>query len=238
MRKSKQQFFWGATFFVILSAGLAGCTKTGSSFTTSPVTYITVMNQAPYAPTADIFFNDTLASGSNGIAPGVYSSKYGPLKPGSYEVKFKKHSSDSLMDVLTRSNYDTLGFYTLILYNDANKAAHAMKINDDFSRITQANANYRFFNLSPDAPSVDLYMNDAKVQQGRTTADNAGNNSNNDFTSAVPAVYNLKVKTAAGDSVMLNNVNLLGGNVYTIFLSGVKNASANTLSINVLQASY
>src|ERR1700754_959282 len=96
MRNSKKQFFWGATFIVILAAGWVGCGKTGSTYTTSPVTYVTVMNEPHYGPTTDMYLNSQLATGT-GIAAGAYSTKYGALQPGSYKIDFKKNGSDSLL---------------------------------------------------------------------------------------------------------------------------------------------
>lgn len=246
MRTSKKQFFWMAAFLGILAAGWAGCTKSGSSYTTTPVTYVTVMNEAPYGPAAtDVYLNNQLATGTAGIAAGAYSTKYGALQPGNYSISFKKNGSDSLLTQITgQQTFDTLGFYTLILYNDANKAAvHSTLIHDDFSTISTTSTNFRFFNLSPDAPNVDFYLQSgsAATLTGRTPADNATAENLttspwNTFQSTAAGAYNLQVKVNGKDSVLasLNGQNLLGGNVYTIFLTG----TTNSFKINVLQASY
>ncbi|MBS1663498.1 MAG: DUF4397 domain-containing protein [Bacteroidetes bacterium] len=238
MRNSKKQFFWGVALVGILSAGWAGCAKTGTTFTTSPVTYVSVLNQAPYGPTIDIYFNDTLATGSAGVASGSFSSKYSPIKPGNYDVKFKQNGTSTLIDEIPTSPYDTLSIYTFLLYNNPDKTVKAFKIKDDFSTISQTYANIRFFNLSPDAPSVDLFINDAAVQgaTARNPADNVINTSFNAFQSLAPGSFNVKVKVAGKDSVLASQgtLTLIGGYVYTIFLSG----PSTKLSLNVLQASY
>ena len=244
MRTSTKQFFWGATFLVILAAGWAGCSKTGSTYTTSPVTYVTVMNEAPYGPTTDIYLNSQLATGTAGIAAGAYSTKYGALQPGTYRIEFKKNGSDSLLSTIANGNLqtlDTLNFYTLILYNDTSKAIQSMLIHDDFTSISTGNANYRFFNLSPDAHNVDFYINGqgtgtAPTYTGRTTGDNAVSTGYNSFISTTPNSYNLEVRNHYTDSVIAYTTatNLVGGNVYTIFLAG----TTNNWKINVLPASY
>ena len=242
MRTSTKQFFWGTTFLVILAAGWAGCAKTGSTYTTSPVTYVTVMNEAPYGPTTDIYLNSQLATGTGGIAAGAYSTKYGALQPGTYTITFKKNGSDSILSTIAgQQTLDTLNFYTLIIYNDTAKAIQSMLIHDDFTSISTGNANYRFFNLSPDAHNVDFYINGQgtgtpATYSSRTTGDNAGNTSYNTFISTAPNSYNLEVRNHYTDSVIAysNAVNLVGGNVYTIFLAG----TANNWKINVLPASY
>ena len=245
MRNSKKQFFWGATFFVILAAGWAGCAKTGSTYTTSPVTYVTVMNEAPYGPTTDIYLNNQLATGTAGIVPGAYSTKYGALQPGTYNITFKKNGSgDSLTSILGQQVLDTLNFYTLIMYNDTTQAIRSMLIHDDFSSISTGNANYRFFNLSPDAHNVDFYINGktagvTATYGQRTTGDNNPANGNigyNSFISTAPNSYNFEVRNHYTDSVIASTsgTSLVGGNVYTIFLAG----TTSNFKINVLPASY
>jgi hypothetical protein len=244
MRNSKKQFFWGTTFFVILTAGWAGCAKTGSTYTTSPVSYVTVMNEAPYGPTTDIYLNSQLATGTGGIAVGAYSTKYGPVQPGSYKIEFKKNGSSDLLSTIAGGApqlFDTLNFYTLIMYNDTTQAIQSMLIHDDFTSISTGNANYRFFNLSPDAHNVDFYINGETAGVSptfgqRTTGDNAIYTSYNSFISTAPNAYNFEVRNHYTDSVIAYTTatNLVGGNVYTIFLAG----TTNNWKINVLPASY
>lgn len=245
MRKSKKQFFWGATFFVILAGGWVSCTKTGSTYTTTPVTYVSVMNEAPYAPTTDVYLNSQLATGTSGIAPGAYSLKYGALQPGTYTIQFKKNgSSDTLTSIPGTQLLDTLNFYTLIMYNDTAKAVKSMLIHDDFTSISTGNANYRFFNFSPDAPRVNFYINITGSNQAapstiftyRTPGDNVANTSYNAFISTAPSYYDLTVRDYYSNAVIAKDsaVNLVGGNVYSFFLYG----TTNNWKLNVLQASY
>jgi hypothetical protein len=238
MRIRKKHFFWGISIVVVLAVGLAGCTKTGSSYTVSPVTYVSLMNVAPYSPAVDVYLNGKLATASGGIASGSYSLKYGSLQPGSYSIKFTKTgTTDSLTGIPGVRTLDTLNFYTLIMYNDTSHAVRSTLIHDDFSGISTTNANYRFFNLSPDAPSVSFYLNGSAspTYTGRTPGDNADNPLYNTFQSTAPNTYSFLVKSDAGDSVAtLPNQSLMGGNVYTIFLTGVK----GSYKLNLLPASY
>lgn len=226
-----------------LSAGWAGCSKTGSTISTTPVTYLSVMNEALYAGSVTMYLNDTLATAVSGIGPAMFSTKYGTLRPGTYDIKFKKAGSDSLLYEIPYASFDTANFYTVILYNNAGGGpAKAIQLKDDFSTASASNANYRFFNLSPDAPNVDLYLNGAAAQVGRTTADNALNPSYNVFNGLPPGSYNIAVKLAGTDSVLATatNISLVGGYPYTIFLSGLKTptVSGTALQVNVLAASY
>ncbi|WP_431215674.1 DUF4397 domain-containing protein [Puia sp. P3] len=221
---------------------MAGCAKTGSTYSVSPVTYVSLMNVAPYSPAADVYLNGQLATSSGGIASGSFSLKYGALQPGSYSIKFTKTgTTDSLTGIPGGpQRLDTLNFYTLIMYNDTTHAVQSTLIHDDFTSISTTNANYRFFNLSPDAPNVNFYLNDGTqpVYTHRTTGDNAYNSNYNTFISTAPNTYSFVVKgvTASGDTTLtsLSNQNLMGGNVYTIFLTGVK----GSYKLNLLPASY
>jgi len=217
----------------------SGCSKAGSTTTTSAVTYLSIIQGAPFSSAANVYLNDTLITNS-AFNPGTFSPKYGTIRPGNYSVKFKKAGTDSLFDQLVSSPYDTLNFYTLLLYNDATgKAAHALKIFDDFSSIANNNnAYYRFFNLAPDWPKVNFYIGGTLVQSNRTPADNAGNNSLNAFNAVAAGPIVLSVKDATTDSVLVTSpsLNMASGTPYTIWITGTK--AQNNLSINVLQAQY
>jgi len=242
MSKRKHQgIFYGMVLMVLLTAGLAGCSKTGTSITTTAVTYVSVMNMAPYAPATDIFLNGTLSSPVGGIPTGAFSAKYGPLQPGNYDVVFKKAGVDSLLAEIPSSLYDTTQFYTLILYNNpGSPAAQVVKINDNFSTVSNYNANYRFFNLAPDAPKVDFFLGTTVAQPGRSSADNVTDPTFNAFQQVPAAAYSLEVKVAGVDSVLASipSQNLLAGGVYTIFLTEKKNGTANNFAVNILTASY
>lgn len=241
MRKNTRNLVSASVLLMTLLAMAPGCTKTGSSITTSPVTYLSLINEATYAPPVSVLLNDTTATVSGGIAAASYSSKYGTIRPGTYDVKFKVASSDSLLSEIPTAAYDTLNFYTLIVYNTpGGGSVNAVRIWDDFSTISSTQANYRFFNLSPDYPNVDLYLNTTQLQSNRTTGDNATNTFLSNFQPVADGVYNLTVKVAGTDSVItsVSQVGLSAGNAYTLFLSGNKNSTNYPLKLNVLQAAY
>jgi len=218
-----------------------GCSKTGTSSSTSPVTYLSLINASAYPNNATVLLNDTLATVSAGIAPGQYSPRYGTVKPGSYNVKFESAASDSLLSEIPTSSFDTLNFYTLVMYSvPVTGVVQSAKIADDFSTISSSQANYRFFNLSPLHTKVDFYLNSAIAQQSRTTADNFNNSLLNAFQQVNAGTYTLTLKSAGTDSVIVStgNITLALGGAYTIFLSGVDGSTTNPLLINVLQAQY
>jgi Domain of unknown function (DUF4397) len=241
MRNRSKQFYWPLLGLVLLVAGAGGCSKTGVSETIPAATYISVVNAAPYGPSVDLYLNDTLVSPSGGIPSGQYSTQYGNIRPGNYDVQFKADGSGTLLYDIPASAYDTNNFYTLITYNTARGggSVQALKIHDDFSSVTSTSTYYRFFNLSPDAPAVDLYLNGTISQSQRAPADNLYNAIFDAFTAISPSTYNVQIKKAGTDSVLASatSVPLGAGDVYTIFLGG-KYQSSDSLTISVLQASF
>jgi hypothetical protein len=245
MRNNRQQFFWGSVALFCLAIGGWRCSKAGSTQTTTAVTYIAVINAASYGPSADIYLNGTVVSSSGGIAPGNYSQEYATFAPGNYDVKFDKTGTDSVLYDISSSAFDTTGFYTLILYNASpggTGVIDAAKITDNFSSTSQSAANYRFFNLSPDVPSCDLYLNGTLAQIQRAPADNVSNLLFDEFQTLSPNSYTIVAKVSGGDSVLATTstgVDLSTGNVFTIFLSGTNTAAGgNHLAINIMQAVF
>jgi hypothetical protein len=241
MRKIAGKFFRWAEFWAILALCSAGCAKNGSNVTTNPVTYLSVIHGAPYAGLANVYLNDTLITSANGITPGTYSPKYGTIRPGSYDVKFEETGTDSILAEIPASAFDTLTFYTLLLYNNAGGgAAYAVKITDNFSQVNNSSSYVRFFNLCPDVPNVDLYFDSLQVQAGRSTADNVSNGVFNQFQAATPGTYTITVKVSQTDTVVVSalNIKLLAGNAYTIFSTENRATNPVTFELNVLQAAY
>jgi hypothetical protein len=239
MTKRIQNLGWTSLCLAILALVGTGCSKAGSTSTVSSVTYLSVIHGAPFSSAANVYLNDTLIT-PTAIGTGAFSPKYGTIRPGSYGVKFKKSGYDSLFDQLVSSSFDTLNFYTLLLYNDAGgKAAHLLKIFDDFSGVSNNNnAYYRFFHLAPDWGSVNVTIGGSVVQSNRTPADNAVLSQFNAFQPIAAGGTVIKVTDAKTDSVLVvsGTINMGSGNPYTIWITGTR--AQNNLSINVLPAQY
>jgi len=243
MLKSKRlALFYCVGLLIAGAVGMTGCMKTGvsSNSNNTAVTYVSVLNVAAYSPATDIYFNGTKLTNAP-IPAGSFSTSYSALPPNAYDVQFKAGGTDSVMADIPSSPYDSAAFNTLVLYNDASRGpARATKIRDDFSNVSLSAANYRFFNFSPDVPSVDLYLNGTIVQSSRRVADNVANTAYNTFQPVNSSTYNIVVKAAGKDSVIayLNGVDLAVQNVYTIFLTGKASGTPNSMTVNVLRAAY
>jgi len=234
MINKRQHFYWCSIILLILFTG-SGCTKPGVTTSQTQVAYVSIMNLAAYGSPVDIFFNGNLVSPAGGIAPGQVSTQYGQLKPGSYTIDFKKTGTDSLLYELPASQFDTTTFYTLILYNTmaGSTAVSAVRILDNFSQVNGTSSYYRFFDMTPDAPNVNLYLDGSIAQTNRMPADNVNDQSYQQFLGISPGDHTLQVQNAATDSVLgtQNNYPFAAGYVYTVYLTG---ASSKGLTLNVL----
>lgn len=216
----------------------AGCLKKSDLEPEAVKTYLSVMHLAPNAPATEMYINNYRET--NVLEPGTSFDYYVGFVPGSLEMKFKKASSDSVMAVVPASHYDSLKFYTIILYNDpANPGkVKAVKVNDDFSALKSDKATYRFFNMNPDLPAVNFYIGNELVSPNRTNADISSNGQLTGFQSFAPGDYTLKAKLAGNDSLIAQaSVKFTARNAYTIFLQGVSNGTgAKALKLVSLRA--
>ena len=219
---------------------LTGCIKSADNLDPAPAkAYISIMHLAPTAPSLDVFFNETKVS-SNPFAPGNVTVAYNAIDKGAFPITFKKASSDSIVAAITFAQYDSLNFYTLFIYNQqANGPVRAVRIHDDFSKLTQTKSFYRFFHASPNTDAVDLYMDNVKIESGRVLADNTSSGVLNEFTGVSSGYHTFQVKPAGMDTVIANldNVDLLTGNAYTFYLRGLTGgAGSSQLSLGLLRA--
>ena len=240
MEKRKTSILlWGVAMVSSLLV-VSGCIKSVDHLEPpTPKAYVSIMHLAPTAPSLDVFFNETKVS-NTAFAPGNVTVAYNAIDKGAFPITFKKASSDSVVASITCAQYDSLNFYTLFIYNEqANGPARAVRIRDDFSKLTQSKAFYRFFHASPNTDAVDLYMDNVKIESGRVLADNTNSGLLNEFTGVSTAFHTFQVKLAGTDTVIANldNVELLAQNAYTFYLRGLTGgASSSQLSLGLLRA--
>jgi hypothetical protein len=236
VRKNNVLLLAGALSFITIL--LSGCLKSVENTPPKPMAFFSVLHLAPRAPSVEIYFNSDKAS--NPFTSGSYTDTYNDVEPGFFSITFKKASSDSVVASIPTGIYDSLKYYTVLIYNTPDTLVAADAIYDDFSDLTNDRAYYRFFHMSPDIGNIDLYLNNDKVQNTRMYADNVmGSSSYNQFGSVTNGTYNIFVKKAGSDSVIAQtSATLYNANAYTIFLKGIPGGSGNNaLGIGVLQAS-
>lgn len=240
MQKTKAILFWSvAACFTI---ALSGCLKTSEPTKTPAKAYISILHlaTAPPTPSLEIYFNTSKVS--DPFPAGSVSPIYSSVDKGFYAMTFKKAGSDSIVASLAADQYDSLNFYTVVLYNQPGGAANAMRIQDDFSDLTLDKVFVRFFHTSPgisNLGAVDFYIDNTKASTNRSLADNQFGSYLNVFQPATTGTHNFQVKLSSNDSLIasVNDVSLLSGNAYTIYLKGNPGGvSPNNVGLGVLRA--
>jgi hypothetical protein len=242
VQKSKANIFlWSVVAFVGIS--MTGCLKSTEPQAQAAQAYVSILHlgTTPPAPAVEIYFNTKKVS--DPFNAGGVSATYSPVDKGYFSVSFKKAGSDSLVASIPSSLYDSLGFYSIMLYNEPSGVVNAMLVEDDFSDLTLDKPFFRFWHASPSIANlgpVDLYIDNNKVSSQRTLADNEFSGYYNEFTASTAGYHNFQVKLPSrNDSVItsLNDVNMLAGNAYTVYLKGnVGGTGANELKLGVLRA--
>lgn len=217
---------------------LSGCMKSPDITPTPPKAYVSIMHLAPTAPSLDVFFNDTKVSNTP-FAPGNVTSIYNAVDKGAFSIRFKKATLDSVVAEVPLAQYDSLNYYTLFIYNQqADGPVNAIRIKDDFSELTPGKPYYRFFHASPNTGSIDLYVDNIKIESSRMLADNTSE-ALNKFLGTTSGHHNIQVKLAGTETVIaaLDHIELLAGNAYTFYLRGLTGGSGTTqLSLGLLLA--
>jgi uncharacterized protein DUF4397 len=223
VQASKKAFLsLGALAFLMVM--LSGCLKEAQNTTVSPRTYVSLLHLAPWSPAVDVYFDNSKAT-TSAISFGMVSPNYSSLEPAAFGITFKKASGDSLVASLGTAIYDSLKYYTLLLYNTDQTHVGAARIQDDYSILTTDKAYFRFFHMGPDLGDVDVYFDNTLVQSNRSYADNiTGSSFYNEYTAVNPNTINVTIKKAGTDNVVAtgsSSVYFTPGDAFTLYLKGV-----------------
>ena len=106
--------------------------------------------------------------------------------------------------------------YSIFAANEA-ASLELLILEDDLTAPAAGNAHVRFIHLSPDAPAVDVTLEDGTVVFGDYEFKEAS-----EFTPVAAGTVDLKVRAAGTSTVVLDvgHVNLVDGTIYTIFARG------------------
>jgi len=231
---------WGLAITAVAGV-LSGCLKGNDNPPPPEQTFLSIMHLAPTAPNVDVYFDNAKVSNIP-FVPGNVTPQYNPVDKGIYSIRFKKAASDSLVADVGQEKYDSLTYYTILLYNLLmDGPVRAIRIKDDFSEVASdlSKPYYRFFHTSPNTGPVDLYIDSIKIQNFRTHADNAGNVSLNRFMGTLVDVHKIVVKEAGTSTVLASqdNVLLQAGHAYTFYFSGLTGGTGEKqLKLGILPA--
>lgn len=219
---------------------LSGCLKEAQNTTVSPRTYISLLDLAPWSPAVDVYFDNSKAT-TSAIGFGMVSPNYSSIEPAAFGISFKKAGTDSLVASLPAAMYDSLKYYTLLLYNTDQTHVAAARIRDDYSILTNDKSFYRFFHMSPDVGDVDVYFDNTRVAPGRSYVDNITmSDYYNQYTPISPDTHTVTVKKAGTDSVVATSPSAIAftsGDAITLYLKGVTGGTgANAPAVGYLVA--
>ncbi|MDF2189931.1 DUF4397 domain-containing protein [Paraflavitalea sp. CAU 1676] len=230
----------------MIGISLTGCLKATDPQPQAAKAYVSILHLAtvPTALSTDVYFDDKKVS-TNAFPPGGVPQFYSQIEVDGFKIDFKKANGDSLMANVPFALYDSLGFYSVILYNptSTSNAMKAMRIEDDFSSLSLDKTFFRFWHLSPsvnDLGPVDLYIDNNKVASNRTLADNEFSDYQNIFQTTTSGSHSIKIKLSNKDTVIYqspSDVSFQSGNAYTLYLAGnTGGADANKLTVGSLRA--
>ena len=218
----------GLSAVCLLSLLLSSCLKSNPSYNNPPIALVSFFQASPDEPSLDLYFNNNRVNWN----PISYGSglDYFNAFAGQRTVNFYAQNT------MTKLFSDTLtlkpgGVYSLFLANTP-ATPGIFVLNDTINRPPNNTAGIRFVDLSPDAPAVDLALNDSVKVSNKTYKG---------FSSFTPVAgnktYSFKVLQKGTTTVLasLSNVTLTNGYVYTIMLTGL---SAGTTSTDKLSVYY
>lgn len=220
---SKKAFLsLGSLAFLMIM--LSGCLKDAQNTTVSPRTYVSLLDLAPWSPAVDVYFDNSKAT-TSAISFGMVSPNYSSIEPAAFGISFKKSGGDSLVASLPSAVYDSLKYYTLLLYNTDQTHVAAARIKDDYSVLTSDKCYYRFFHMSPDVGDVDVYFDNTLVASVRSYVDNlTSSDYYNQYNPTTPDSHTVTVKKAGTDVVVATSpasVPFTSGDAITLYLKGV-----------------
>jgi len=219
---SKKAFLSLGTL-AFLMVMLSGCLKDAQNTTVSPRTYVSLLDLAPWSPAVDVYFDNSKAT-TSAISFGMVSPNYSSIEPAAFGITFKKAGGDSLVASLPTAMYDSLKYYTLLLYNTDQSHVAAARIRDDYSVLTSDKCYYRFFHMGPDLGDVDVYFDNALVASTRSYIDNLTlSDYFNQYTAITPDTHTVTVKKAGTDVVVAtspNSISFTSGDAITLYLKG------------------
>lgn len=215
---TKTSRVWAIGALVTLVTGLTACLKSSDVTPQEASSYFYVANASTAFTAFDFFDNDVKQTSSNGfsfLANTIYQTS-----TGVHTFKVKKLGGDSTMATATNV-YDSSELTSLFIYDLPTYATGIREISENFTNLSSTKINVRFFNLSVDAPAVDVYLDNIKIDSTHSYEGN-GNNFYPPFDQITASnTSTIKLTKAGSDSTIAQiNATLAAGRTYTIYLGG------------------
>jgi hypothetical protein len=191
---------------------------------------VMVVHASPNAPTVDVLVDDVKVN-TTGLS---FPNNSGYLDVMSGQRNVKVNAAGTTTSVINANvNLDANQNYTVFAINNLANI-EALLLPDNLTAPASGKAHVRFVHLSPDAPAVDI-----AVKNGPVLFSNRGFKSATDFTPVDATTYNLEVRLAGTNTVVLDlpGVALQNGKIYTVFARGYASpptGNTNTIGAQVI----
>jgi hypothetical protein len=209
---------------------LTSCDDDDEEISIDDMAMVMVVHASPDAPGVDLLVDNAKVNTTALTFPG--NTGYLDVRSGNRNVKVNAAGSsttviDANLDLEKNMNYTVFAANTL-------SGIEPVVLMDNLAAPASGKAHVRFVHLSPDAPAVDV-----AVTNGPVLFSNRAFKSATDFTPVDAAAYNLEVRVAGTDNVVLTvpNVQLANGKIYTIFARGFvapPSGNSNALGAEVI----
>lgn len=197
---------------------LSSCNKDDDNDNEASTSKVMVVHASPDAPNVDVRVNNTIAL--TNVAYPV-NSPYTELASGETNIKVSPTGTTTyVIDANVTLAPDKA--YSVFAIDEVSDIKAAVVV-DDLTTPAAGKSHVRFFHFSPDAPAVDIAVTDGPVLfSNRQFNDQSTNASLANFTPVDAGTYNLEVRPAGTNTVVLTipNVTLSAGKIYTVFAKG------------------
>lgn len=200
---------------------ISGCGKEDKS--TSPQlsnAHVLVVHASPDALGVDLLVDNVKVNS----APLTFPNNTGYLSVAAGNRNIKVNAAGTSTSVINANLDFTSDMSYSIFAIDTLASIAPLVLQDNLATPASGKAHVRFIHLSPNAPAVDITLTDGTVVFGDKSFGQY-----TPFTPLNASTYNLQVRVAGTQTVVLNlpNIVLDNGKIYTVFAKGLVGGSGD-----------
>ncbi len=181
------------------------------------VSYVSIYHGSPDTDGLDIIVGNT---GQINALPFEYEdySNYLNFYSGDRNLTFTDANNDVALVLDTMLNFETGETYSLFIA-DSLRSIEMIKVEDSFPSVADGEAMVRFAHLSPDATSIDAYVDNEKILSDKSFKEVS------EFLPVSSGRETFEIKAAGTDEVLLTIpvIELLDEEYYTLVINGFVN---------------
>lgn len=187
---------------------------------------IMLVHTSPDAPNVDMYAHNKITAATN-VGYGTNSPYTAITASSNTNVKLAATGTQNYV-VETNTAMFANKSYSVWAYDTLN-AITAVVVEDNLTAPATGKAHVRFFHLSPNAPAVDILVNDSVYFNNRSYKDFTTNAANTQFVAANAGSYRVDVRLAGTITIPLSIpvVTLEAGKIYTIYAKGLEGGIGN-----------